>query len=146
MCSFIITPSILLHMLHILHGMCEQPGGNQSGKTWSVDLGDAAQWSAALQTERQCFSQEWRVGGWMGKRHHLKGMWVWICACYSAHECVNVWMVVSVSVLKKPVWRSVLERWRVVQMRDYWQGWTETDWDGGGKEIRESRHTASQTW
>lgn len=42
MCSFIITPSILVHMLHTLYGMCEQPSGNQSGKTWSLDMGDAA--------------------------------------------------------------------------------------------------------
>lgn len=32
MCSFIITPSILLHILHTLYDMCEQPGGNNQVK------------------------------------------------------------------------------------------------------------------
>lgn len=37
------------HSIHLasyaadtIYGMCEQPSGNQSGKTWSLDLGDAA--------------------------------------------------------------------------------------------------------
>ncbi len=102
MCSFLITPSILLYMLHILFAMWEQPGGNQSGKTWSLDLDDAAQRWAVLPS----ISLEQRVGGWMGKRHHLK-----VCE----YECV--------SLLRGEVcWRGEeLYKWGTVLASLEWQ-------------------------
>lgn len=58
MCSFIITPSILLSVLNILYAVCEQPGGNQ---TWALDLDDAAQRFTALQTKCQHYPRARRV-------------------------------------------------------------------------------------